>query len=118
VPEPYVAIANHSSNRALGQRLGQELSIHRWRANLWLDGLAPWEEFDLLGREITIGPTRLRIEERITRCRATSANPQTGRTDADTLGALEDGYGHQDFGVYARVIAGGTVQTGDMAVPA
>jgi uncharacterized protein len=118
VPEPYVAIANHSSNRALGQRLGQELSIHRWRANLWLDGLAPWEEFDLIGREITIGPARLRIEERITRCRATAANPQTGRTDADTLGVLEDAYGHQDFGVYARVIAGGTVQTGDMAIPA
>jgi MOSC domain-containing protein YiiM len=33
--------------------------------------------------------------------------------DADTLGALEDGYGHQDFGVYARVIGGGRVALGD-----
>jgi uncharacterized protein len=115
VPDPYVAIANHASNRALGQRLGRDLSIHRWRANLWLDGLAPWEEFDLIGREITIGTARLRVEERITRCRATAANPETGRTDADTLGALEDGYGHHDFGVYARVIAGGTVAVGDAA---
>lgn len=113
VPEPWVAVANLASNRALGQRLGMDLSIHRWRANLWLDGLAPWEEFDLVGREIAIGPVRLRIEERITRCRATCANPETGRTDADTLGALEDGYGHQDFGVYARVIAGGRVAVGD-----
>jgi uncharacterized protein len=115
VPEPFVAIANHASNRALGQRLGRDLSIHRWRANLWLDGLAPWEEFDLLGHEITIGNVRLRIEERITRCRATCANPETGRTDTDTLGTLEDGYGHQDFGVYARVIEGGTVAVGDSA---
>lgn len=115
VPEPYLAIANHSSNRALGQRLGQDLSIHRWRANLWLDGMAPWEEFDLIGREISIGTTRLRIEDRITRCRATCANPETGRTDADTLGALEEGYDHQDFGVYARVISGGTATVGDTA---
>jgi uncharacterized protein len=115
VPEPWVAIANHASNRALGQRLGRDLSIHRWRANLWLDGLAPWEEFDLVGRELAVGPVRLRIEERIGRCRATCANPETGRTDADTLGALEAGYGHTDFGVYARVIAGGTVAVGDGA---
>jgi MOSC domain-containing protein YiiM len=33
--------------------------------------------------------------------------------DADTMGALEAGYGHTDFGVFARVIAGGTVRTGD-----
>ena len=115
VPEPYVAIASLASNRVLGRRLGRELSIHRWRANLWLDGLAPWEEIDLLGREIIIGVARLRVEQRITRCRATAANPETGRTDADTLGALEAAYDHQDFGVYARVIAGGTVAVGDGA---
>lgn len=117
VPDPWVAVANLSSNRALGQRLGMDLSIHRWRANLWLDGLAPWEEFDLVGREIGVGAVRLRVEERITRCRATAANPLTGRTDADTLGALEAGYGHQDFGVYARVIQGGTVALGDRVAP-
>ena len=115
VPEPFVAIASLTSNRILGQRLGQALSIHRWRANLWLEGLAPWEEFDLIGQEITIGTARLRVEERITRCKATCANPETGRLDADTLGALEAGYDHQDFGVYARVIEGGEIALGDAA---
>lgn len=115
VPEPYLAIANLASNRDLGARLGQDLSIHRWRANLWLEGLEPWAEFDLIGREIAIGPARLRIEERITRCRATAANPETGQTDADTLGALDRAFGHQDFGVYARVIAGGDIAVGDAA---
>ena len=113
VPEPFVAVLNLSSNRVLSERLGQPLSIHRWRGNIWLDGLAPWEEFDLPGREIAIGSARLKVEERITRCKATTANPETGRVDADTLGALQQAYGHQDFGVYARVIAGGDVQCGD-----
>ncbi|WP_333829194.1 MOSC domain-containing protein [Pararhodobacter sp.] len=113
VPEPYLSILSLSSNRALGQRLGQDLSIHRWRGNLWLDGLAPWEEFDLIGRTLAIGTARLTIEQRITRCRATCANPETGRTDADTLGALEEGYGHIDFGVYARVIQAGDITRGD-----
>ena len=117
VPEPWISILNHSSNRALGQRLGQELSIHRWRGNLWIEGLAPWEEFDLIGREIEIGDARLKVTQRITRCRATCANPETGRLDADTLGALEQGYDHQDFGVYAEVIAGGEIAVGDTVRP-
>ena len=39
--------------------------------------------------------------------------PDSGKTDADTLSALEAAFGHQDFGVYATVIAGGMVATGD-----
>ncbi|QYK42555.1 MAG: MOSC domain-containing protein [Paracoccaceae bacterium] len=114
VPDPFVAVLNLSSNRALSQRLGQALSIHRWRGNIWLDGLAPWEEFDLVGRDIRIGDATLHVEQRITRCRATEANPETGRFDAATLQALQDGCGHQDFGVYARVVQGGEVAVGDL----
>ena len=59
------------------------------------------------------GSPRLRVEEPIGRCRATGANPETGQQDADTMGALETGYGHTDFGVFARVVAGGRVALND-----
>ncbi|PRY21139.1 hypothetical protein CLV78_11012 [Aliiruegeria haliotis] len=117
VPDPFVSILNLSSLRALGQRLNQDLSIHRFRGNLWLDGFAPWEEFDWIGRSIRIGDAVLRIDERITRCNATKYNPETGREDLDTLGALEAGYGHRDFGVYATVVDGGPIRIGDRAEP-
>ncbi len=113
VPDPFVAILSHASRRAFGQRLGKDLSIHRFRGNLWIDGFAPWEEFDWMGREIRIGSARLRIEEPITRCNATKVNPETGKPDTDTLGALEAAYGHRNFGVYATVLDGGEVQRGD-----
>ncbi len=112
-PEPYVAILSLASLRDLSARMGQELSIHRWRGNLWLEGLAPWAEFDLIGREIAIGPARLRIDAPITRCEATTANPDTGQRDADTLGALEAAFDHRDFGVFATVVTGGPVRLGD-----
>lgn len=112
---PSVAILNTASLRALGQRLGQDLDQRRFRGNIWLDGLAPWEEFDLVGREITVGTARLKIEEPITRCRATEANPDTGLRDAATLQMLQQGWGHQDFGVYARVVTGGDVALGAVA---
>ncbi len=112
-PYPSVSVLSLNSLRALEQRMGRPLGMHRWRANLWLEGLAPWEEFDLIGREIAIGPARLRVKERITRCKATTANPETGRIDADTLGALNEACGHQDFGVYATILEGGTLTPGD-----
>ena len=113
-PDPFVAVLSLSSSRDLGARMGRDLSIHRWRGNLWVDGWAPWAEFDLIGKRLTIGAAELEVVEPITRCQATMANPMTGETDADTLSALETGFGHRDFGVYARVLRGGRVARGDL----
>jgi uncharacterized protein YcbX len=110
---PSVSILSLRSLADLSARMGQHLSADRWRGNLWLDGAAPWAEWDWIGRSLQIGQTELRIEERITRCRATSANPETGRIDADTLGGLDAAFGHQDFGLYAVVTRGGAIATGD-----
>ncbi|SDL08848.1 MOSC domain-containing protein [Aliiruegeria lutimaris] len=115
VPDPFVAVLNQSSLRAFGQRAGRDLSIHRFRGNLWLDGFAPWEEFDWIGKEIRVGEALLRVEEPITRCNATKVDPETGLPDVDTLGILEAAYGHRDFGVYATVIEGGALNIGDEA---
>jgi hypothetical protein len=113
VPGAWVAVLNLASLRALGQRMDCDLSIHRFRGNLWLGGLTAWEEFDLIGREVAVGAARLRIEQRITRCVATTFDPETGKPGGDTLAALESGWGHRDFGVYASVTQGGTIRPGD-----
>lgn len=110
---PSVSILSLTTLRDLSARMGQDLSIHRWRGNLWLDGVALRAEEDWPGRTIRIGGATLRIEERITRCRATSADPTTGLQAGDTLAALETAYGHQDFGVYATVLDAGPVTLGD-----
>jgi hypothetical protein len=47
------------------------------------------------GREITIGGARLRVRERITRCKATTVNPDTGRVQGDTLARWRPAYGHR-----------------------
>lgn len=113
VPEPFVAVLNMASNHDLGQRIGKDLSRHRWRGNLWLEGLGAWEEWELLGRTLRVGGAELQVQERITRCKATTVNPETGVSDADTLGALNSFFGHQDFGLYAMVTQSGPIALGD-----
>ncbi len=111
-PFASVSVLNLSSLRALSQKAGVELDPRRFRGNLWLDGLAPWEEFDLIGKTLTIGAAQLEIIEPITRCRATEANPETGARDVNTLKLLQDGWDHTDFGVYAKVTRGGEISCG------
>jgi uncharacterized protein YcbX len=110
---PSVAILNRASLDDLSARMGHDLSPHRFRGNLWLDGAAPWAEWDWIGRDIRIGNAVLRIEERITRCVATTVEPATGISNADTLAALEAAFGHQDFGLYATVVEGGEIALGN-----
>ncbi len=110
---PSISILNLASLADLSGRMGRDLSVDRWRGNLWLDGAAPWAEFDWIGRAIAIGGAVVQIKERITRCSATTVDPVTGEVAGNTLGALESSFGHQDFGVYATVLQGGTVALGD-----
>lgn len=110
----WLSLHTLASHRAVESALKRELSIHRWRGNLWLDGADPWAEKDWIGRQIKIGDATLEVKVEITRCKATMANPDTGQRDADTLAALQD-FGHQEFGVYAEVIQGGRISVGDTA---
>lgn len=113
VPFASVSVLNMASLRALGQKAGQTLDPRRFRGNLWLDGLAPWEEFGLIGKTLTIGDATLEVIEPIGRCRATEANPATGDRDVQTLQVLEQGWGHTEFGVYAKVTQNGVISRGD-----
>lgn len=109
---PSVTLGNMSSHRAVEQRIGHPLSIHRWRGNIWFDGAAPWEEFDWMDREVQIGEAILIPRTRTDRCIATHANPDTGQRDDDVLAAL-DHWGHRDFTVRAEVVRPGRVAVGD-----
>lgn len=112
---PSLSLISLASNRALGEHLGVALSPLRWRGNIWLEGLRPWEERGWVGRRLRLGAAVLEIVEPKERCLATTANPATGLRDADTLKALNALHGDQDFGLYAKVIEAGTVSVGDTA---
>lgn len=96
---PSISIGNLATLRVLEQLAGQVLDVRRFRINLWIEGLAPFEEFEWVGKEISVGNVTFSAEEPITRCTSTMANPDTGRRDADPLAVMERHWGHQDLGI-------------------
>ncbi len=110
---PSISLINMASHSAVETQLGRKISANRWRANLFLDGLEPWEERDWIGKTIRVGRAELEIREHITRCLATTTSTRTGERDADTLGALDAGWGHKQFGIYGVVTKTGDLRQGD-----
>ncbi len=114
-PEGQVSVINLASVRDLSKRMGVELDPLRFRANIYVEGWPAWIEDDWTGRELVLGPTRVRVFEQIVRCAATHVNPDTACRDQDVVRALFENYGHMNCGVYCTVTAAGRVQAGAIA---
>jgi uncharacterized protein len=108
-----VHVINLASVRALESAMGVAIDPRRFRANVVLDGWPAWSEFQTVGSVIAAGTARLEIFKRTERCAATNVDPATAVRDLKIPSFLSRTFGHTDFGVYARVIAPGTMSLGD-----
>lgn len=113
-----VHIVNLASVRDLERLAGRPLSPLRFRPNLVVDGLPAWSELSLVEREIEVGSVRLAVFKRTERCAATNVDPSSGARDMAIPAVLQRSLGHDDFGIYARVVVGGEIRIGDPVVVA
>lgn len=117
VEPPYVSIINPASVRDLAQKAKADIEPARFRGNILVDDLAPWAEFDWVGRTIHIGGVQFKVIKRIQRCAATHVNLQTAVRDLNVTACLRDHVGHMDCGIYAEVVSGGIIQVNDTVTP-
>jgi uncharacterized protein YcbX len=113
VAKKVVSIINLASVAEVEIAAGAPVDPLRFRGNLYVAGWPAWHEFDLIGRELTIGQARLKGVKRNVRCAATDVDPDTGIRDIPVPRAIMDSFGHADCGIYAEVIAGGEIATGN-----
>jgi uncharacterized protein YcbX len=110
----YVSLINLASVRTLENVVGAPVDPLRFRGNVHIDGLAPWAELDLVGQVLTTASgVRLKVTKRIERCAATNVDPDTGIRDLQIPRSLMDAYGHVDCGIYAEVLTGGALRSGE-----
>ncbi|MFO1067824.1 MAG: MOSC domain-containing protein [Geminicoccaceae bacterium] len=111
-----VSLLGTASLRQLGKALGTALDGRRFRMNLlaeW-DEERPFLEDGLVGRVLRIGDSvRLRLVERDPRCGMIALDPDTARPDPRVVRAVQATRGGL-FGVYATVLAAGTLQMGSV----
>src|SRR5437763_15362302 len=114
VARKVVSIINLASLRAIENMVGQPVHPLRFRANLYVEGWPAWHEFDLLDQTLAVGAARLQVVKRIVRCAAVNVDPDTAERDLAIPQALQRRLSHGDCGIYAEVIAGGSIAVGDV----
>jgi uncharacterized protein YcbX len=108
-----LSFINLASVRDLEQRIGRPVDPLRFRANVYLDGLEPWEERRWVGSRFSIGDVHFRGLEETTRCAATEVDPRTARRDIPLPRLLVENYGDDIIGLFAEILTDGTLRVGD-----
>ncbi|HTQ03047.1 MAG TPA: aminotransferase class I/II-fold pyridoxal phosphate-dependent enzyme [Polyangiaceae bacterium] len=117
-PDNVMSCINLATVRSLEAEWGVPVHPLRFRANFYIEGARPWEEFDWVGSDILLGDVVFRVDRRNGRCSATNVNPVSGERDLDIPGALRKRFGHKDLGVYLVARTNGKVVVGDqVSVP-
>ena len=115
-PDNVISLINLATVRSLEQQWGIRINPLRFRANLYIDGARPWEEFEWVGSDIRIGDVVFRADRRNGRCGATNVNPETGRRDLDLPSSLRAAFGHKELGIYLIAREGGRLSVGDQVL--
>lgn len=98
----------------LGEMVGAELDVHRFRANLLVEAAndATFPEDAWVGCVLRIGGATMRVDKRDKRCAVVNVDPITGRQDPSTLRAIarmREGC----LGVYGSTVQPGRIAVGD-----
>ena len=97
-PDNVMSLINLATVRSLEEQWGYRIDPLRFRANIYIDGAAPWEEFDWVGNDIRLGEAVFRVDRRNGRCGATNVDPATGRRDLRHSGFAAQGVRAQGSG--------------------
>jgi uncharacterized protein YcbX len=107
-----ILVVNLATVAAFGDEAGMDVDHRRFRANLYVDGLAPEEELAWIGRRVTVGQAELEVVSRCERCVVITKDPDTTATTPALLRVLTQTQ-ETCMGVYCQVTRPGRVAAGD-----
>jgi len=113
----YTTMHGRRSLAALAAAVAEapEITEHRFRSNIAVDDLDPWEEQGWTGRTLRIGDVEFKVAAPVTRCLATHAHPKTGKRDLPIMKTLMELFPTErpTFAVMMTADRGGRIRVGD-----
>ena len=100
--ENTISLINLDSLKDFNHRAKQNIDLERFRANIYVDGLKPFEEFKWIGKKIFIDGKEFQVLSAIPRCKSTHYPYKSINPDANVPQLLKKAYGHVNLGIYLK----------------
>ena len=111
-----ISLINLRSIKDLEKKSGEKIEFQRFRGNLYIDGLEPWEERTWLNKNIVINNVSFKVEKHIARCSATNLKPNSDNVTINLPMTLKKIYNHIDMGIYLTPLTNGEINIGDQII--
>ena len=111
-----ILLININSVRDLENNINENIEFERFRGNLYVDGIKPWEERNWINKIIKINKILFRVQKHITRCSTTNLKPKSDNITINILKILKKHYNHIDMGVYLIPLDDGDKNIGNQVL--
>ena len=108
-----VSLLNIQSINDFQKKIDKKVEISRFRGNICIDGIKPWEEREWIGKTIKINNISFKVEKNIPRCVAINLKPATDDNSLNLLQSLKKNYNHFEMGIYLTALDDGEINLGD-----
>ena len=116
MPNNSISLINKKSISDFSNKISTNIEIERFRANIYIDGIAAWEERDWVGKTININNIKFFVSDEISRCSATNLKPSTDIVTINLPNQLKKTYDHINMGLYIIPQQNGVISKEDKII--
>ena len=112
---PYnsVSLINLESVEDFEKKIDTKIEHERFRANIYVNNIEPWKEYDWLDKKITINNCVFKVTNKIPRCSATNLVPGSDISNINLPLKLKKIYDHINMGIYLIPLNNGIINIGN-----
>ena len=116
MPDNSISLINKTSVTDFSLKISSNIELERFRANIYIDGLAAWEERNWIGKTININNIDFFVSSEISRCSATNLKPSTDIVTTNLPNQLKKTYDHINMGIYLVPLQNGIISKNDKII--
>ena len=113
MPSKTISLINLNSIRDFEKKLSKKIEFQRFRGNIYVDGLNPWDERNLINKTLIINNLKFKVTKEIPRCVATNIRPNSSETNLSIPISLKQFYNHINLGIYLIPLNDGNIKSND-----
>jgi len=112
-PVNSISLINVNSIHDFENKINKSIELERFRGNIYVNDLEPWEEFNFIGKNIIINDCQFKVTGAIPRCSATNLVPNLTNIDINLPHKLRVTYNHINMGIYLTPLNQGEIKVND-----